>query len=114
MKISEIINVTRTWRKQKQVQFCENVLLTIPLSIRGILSENAKTDKSKLEVIKWLNELTHRVQHLILEFNSGSKNDIIQQVEQNVKQYAKENPDAKPELYGIIRFAYEKTELNSQ
>ena len=109
MKVSEIIKVVKTWSNERQAQFCEWILLTTPLSIRGILADNSMIDTNKLDAIKLLNEFMHRRQYSIIEFSAGLKNDIIQMIEDDARLYAKQNSDAKTELVGIIRFAYAKT-----
>lgn len=105
MNLPGIIKVIRICSKEKQIQFCENIFLAIPFSIRGILSENDRTGRNKVEVIKQLNEFTYRMQYLILELSSGSENNgITQKIDENVKLYAKENIEAKAELHGIFPF----------
>jgi hypothetical protein len=81
----------------------------LPLAIRGIGSDTSMAAEDKLEAIKWLNELTHRIQNIISEFNTSSENNMVSSLVENITFLGQQNETAKAEIDGIVKLAYEKT-----
>ncbi len=110
MNLSEIIAAAGAWSNERQLTFCDHILGTISLSIRHIWSDQSSTAEDKIEAMKWLNEFTHRVQNIVVAFETSLANTIIQDLDENIKFYANENATVGAVLHGIIKLAYEKTE----
>jgi len=64
---------------EHKILFIELLLSDLTVMNRGIRSDESTTDKSKLESLKWSNELSHRIWNMLFElrrnedFESGKK-----------------------------------------
>jgi hypothetical protein len=92
-----------------RLYFYEKLALNITISVRAIWSDEGYTDTEKIEAMKWLNEIQHRIVSKIsverLTLHEWKESDIIDMIE----CYVKFCPFIGSHITYAIRVSYEKT-----
>jgi len=91
---------------EQRLHFYELFAHNLTISIRSIWSDSVITDAEKLDQIKWVNEIMHRITskiyHLRLNQNTMSDSDTWQTIEHWVSQ----NPAIGDEVTFAIMYSY--------
>jgi hypothetical protein len=106
--VSLISNLSQLQR----VSFYERLAHNITIAIRAIWSDETMTDTAKIQTMKWLNEIQHRVVTKIsverLVLHEWKESDMIRMIE----ECTKECPSIGSEITWAIKASY-KTTINN-
>lgn len=110
MTLKEIISDAKKWSKREQIEFCRFISQNITIAIRSIYSYSDKTDKEKVEAIRWINEFHHRINNVKFKIERViSKEDNIKLIGEHTKFYANQNQIVKGEMSAVLRLSYNAT-----
>ena len=75
----------------QRICFYESLAHSLTISIRSVWSDNDLSDKEKVDRMKWINEISHRVINRIVdlryEHSAWSDLDMWEEIKHNVKQH---------------------------
>ena len=77
MKIKEVLEAVKNWHSFAQIEFFHKITLLITIAIRDIIENEHTTEISKLDAIKWLNEIHQRIINQITVIKSGGLKDEL-------------------------------------
>lgn len=113
MTLSKVISDVKKWSIKEQSEFCRFISQNITVAIRSIYSRPNKTDKEKLEAVRWINEFHHRINNIKFRIEKViSKEDNIESISGHIKFYANQNQILKGELSEVLRLSYEAAARN--
>jgi hypothetical protein len=69
--VAETINEVATWPVEQKVLYCDILLAELTVVNRGIWSDENLDDPKRVDMLKWTNELAHRVWNLKWRLNRG-------------------------------------------
>lgn len=91
---------------EERIRFYEILAHDLTVSGRGIWSDEDFTDSQKLEGLKWLNEIMHRVvmkaAYLRLQKNTMSESDSWE----DIKHWVSLCPEIAKYVEGALKFSY--------
>ena len=101
---------------QKKIRFLEVFLFYCTIAARGIWSDDTRSDAEKLEALKWLNELSHRIWNLLFELQQGEDDDNTRRLYENLKFYGDQSLLLRSHLWPTILNSFErfKNKINNQ
>lgn len=92
--------------EEERIRFYEILAHNLTVSVRGIWSDENLTDSQKLEGLKWLNEIMHRVvmkaAYLRLQKNTMSESDSWE----DIKHWVSLCPEIDKHVESAIKFSY--------
>ena len=74
-----------------KIIFIDELLFSFTITARGICSEVLSTDAEKLEALKWLNELVHRIWNLRFDIQQDNYKDFGNRLFDNFKFHCEES-----------------------
>lgn len=96
---------------EERLKFYEILAHTLTVSVRAIWSDEALTDSEKVESLKWLNEIMHRVTMksalLRTHKNTYSESDSWE----DIKHWVSCCPDIERVVEWALRFSYDTCRL---
>lgn len=101
------INETEEWlslrsRKEK-IFFTDLLLANITTMNRAIWSDERTDSETKIDCLKWSNELVHRIGNLSFESKMGNDESFASDLIHNVKQYASESKELAGHLGATMK-----------
>jgi hypothetical protein len=90
-QFQEILDDLQTLTRLDKIRFLEALLFCFTIAGRGIWSDDRLPESEKVEGLKWLNELTHRVWHIRFELQEGECKDSIERLYGNLKFYREQS-----------------------
>ncbi|AXT54639.1 hypothetical protein D1815_02305 [Aquimarina sp. AD1] len=86
---------TALWLSSKSIEdkiiFSELLLSDMTVMNRVIWDDPKSTDKTKVECLKWSNELAHRVWNTLFELKRGEDNNSDKSLIDNISFYGKQS-----------------------
>lgn len=92
---------------QDKIKFIEALLFHFTLTGRALWSDVKLTDTEKVEGLKWLNELSHRIWNVKLELMQGIDDNSSKRLYENMKFYSEQSISLRPHLVPTLLGAYE-------
>ena len=75
----------------QRIRFYESLAHSLTISIRSVWSDDNLSEKEKVDRIKWINEISHRVINRIIDLryqpSTWSDLDMWEMIKHNVKQH---------------------------
>jgi hypothetical protein len=92
---------------EERIRFYEILAHNLTVSVRGIWSDDDLTDSNKLDCLKWLNEILHRVVMkaalLRLKKNTWSESDSWE----NINHWISLSPEISRHVEWALKTSYE-------
>lgn len=92
---------------QDKKLFLELLLFSFTISARGIWSDELPSDRDKVEALKWLNELNHRIWNIRFELEEGVDSDSISRLYENLKFYGEQSALLRQHVMPTLLSAFE-------
>lgn len=106
-KFDDLIDELSLFSDPDKVLFCELLIFQFTLTNRGIWSDIKLQDKEKVDAMKWLNELSHRIWNIIFDLKNNKGDDSISRLYENIKFYSGQSDFLKMHLGPTILAALE-------
>ena len=74
-----------------KLRFLEELLFYFTISSRGIWSDETVSEFEKVEALKWLNELYHRIWNIRFELQREESNDSITRLYDSMKFFGEQS-----------------------
>ncbi|MBS9462042.1 hypothetical protein KIM67_06440 [Flagellimonas sp. 389] len=103
LKLSELVKWLSTKSIKDKILFNELLLSNLTTMNRVIWSDENTDDKSKIDSLKWSNELAHRVWNIIFELKLNSDNELENELGENIHFYAKKSTELAGHLATITK-----------
>lgn len=101
LKLSELIKWLSTKSIEHKILFNELLLSNLTVMNRAIWSEEHTDDQSKLESLKWSNELSHRIWNILFDLRRNEDKESENKLGENISFYAKQSGDLAGYLSAI-------------
>ncbi|WP_299438277.1 hypothetical protein [uncultured Aquimarina sp.] len=103
---------TVLWLSSKSIEdkiiFSELLLSDMTVMNRAIWNDPESTDKTKVECLKWSNELAHRIWNLIFELKRGKDNNSEKSLANNIRFYGKQSKKLARHLGATVNETIER------
>lgn len=100
-------NLIGELNEQERIRFYEDLAHNLTVSVRGIWSDNKLTDRERVERMRWINEIMHRVvmksAYLRTKRNKYSETDSWE----DIKHWVAQSPDLGTSVEWAIERSYE-------
>lgn len=103
LKLNELINWLSTKSTEDKILFNELLLSNLTIMNRAILSDEITDDQTKVESLKWSNELAHRIWNILFDLKRNENKDPEKSLGENIKFYANQSSDLAGHLGAIIK-----------
>ena len=91
---------------EERISFYEILAHNLTVAVRGVWSDEDLTDSQKLECLKWINEIMHRVvmkaSYLRLQKNKYSETDSWEDIKHWISVY----PEIDSHVEWALKFSY--------
>jgi hypothetical protein len=105
-RIAELLRQLETKDRGARARFYERLGFNLTISIRSIWSNPNTTDTEKIEAIKVVNELSHRIFHWIWKLRTAEKELLDVECFADIKSYGQENNIAAGEIGAALDHTY--------
>jgi len=100
------------WLSTKSVDdkklFNKLLLSNMTVMNRAIWNDHTTSDPTKIECLKWSNELAHRVWNLIFELEEGIDNESEIKLADNIKFYQQQSSEFSGHLAATFKSTLER------
>ncbi|NML20872.1 hypothetical protein HHL16_08300 [Pseudoflavitalea sp. G-6-1-2] len=110
-KLERIFSDLRDFPTSIKRLFLETLLFNFTITSRAIHSDESQTEKEKLDALKWLNELTHRIWNIRSTLDEKQSDDCILRLDENLKFYAGMSNHLNNNLTATLFLTYETTKI---
>jgi len=93
LKLSELIKWLSTKSIEHKILFNELLLSDLTVMNRAIWSDDNTDGNSKIESLKWSNELSHRIWNITFDLKRGEDNESENKLGENINFYAKQSKE---------------------
>lgn len=91
---------------EERIRFYEILAHNLTVSVRGIWSDDKLTDSQKVECMKWINEIMHRVvmksAYLRMDRNKYSETDSWE----DIKHWVAQSPELETSVEWALEMSY--------
>ena len=94
----------------EKLKFFDNLLFVFTIAGRAIWSDETATDEAKLDALKWLNELTHRIWNI--RFDIEEQQNAIHLLREVMQEHAGHSPLLRQQLIPSFLIAFESFQTN--
>lgn len=101
LKLSELIKWLSTKSIKHKILFNELLLSDLTVMNRAIWSDENTNDNSKIESLKWSNELSHRIWNITFDLKRDLDNESENKLGENLNFYAKQSKEFAGHLGAI-------------
>ncbi len=101
LKLNELIKWLSTKSIEHKILFNELLLSDLTVMNRAIWSDESTDDNSKIESLKWSNELSHRIWNIIFDLKRNEGNESENKLGENINFYAKQSKELAAHLSAI-------------
>jgi len=105
-RIAEILNKLGTKDREAKLRFYERLAFNMTICVRSIWSNPKTTDGEKIEAIKTINELSHRIFNWIWKLRRTEEELIDAECFSDIKSYGQENSIAAGEIGAALNLNY--------
>jgi hypothetical protein len=105
-RFTELLINLKTKDREVRVRFYEQLAFNMTICIRSIWSNPNTTDEEKIEAIKVINELSHRIFHWIWKLRRTEEVLIDGERFSDIKSYARQNNIAAGEIGAALNSSY--------
>lgn len=102
LKLSEFINWLSTKTIEHKILFNELLLSNLTIMNRAIWYDENTNEQSKLESLKWANELSHRIWNITFDLKRNEDNKSENRLGENINFYAKQSKQLAGHLSSTI------------
>lgn len=92
--------------EEERISFYEILAHNLTVSARGIWSDERRTDSQKLEALKWLNEIMHRVVMKAAYLRVGKNKYSESESWEGIKHWVSLSPDLAEPVELALKFSY--------
>ena len=93
---------------EEKIMFNELLLSDMTVMNRAILDDPETTDKTKIECLKWSNELAHRIWNLLFDLKRGEDDNSENTLAENINFYRKQSKELAGLLGATIKGTIER------
>ena len=105
---SDIFAKTATeWNIKNKAQFLEKFLFGLTIMNRAIWSDQSYSESEQLNMLKWSNELNHRVWNLLHELNRNEDRESISRLMENINFSCQNSAELNGHLGANLKNCYE-------
>lgn len=94
----------------EKIAFIQRLLFNITVMNRAMWSDDQTTDKTKVESLKWSNELSHRVWNILYELKRGKDDNSENKLVSTFAFCAKQSNELAKHLGATIKMTVERCE----
>ncbi|UKN03477.1 hypothetical protein K6119_08115 [Paracrocinitomix mangrovi] len=102
------IKTASDWNLENKIKFCEKFLYQLAITNRAIWSDDSYLNEQKIEMLKWSNELNHRVWNILLELKRGEDKNSMTRLIENLKFSGQQAADLHGHLGANLKLSFEK------
>ena len=106
-KLEQLFFQVSTWTQSEKSRFYRSLSLNMTIAIRSIWSDDTLADQEKIERIKWINEVHHRLINHMADLAHEKPLERDSDVWEMVQDYAQECPAIKGQLGQAIVSAFD-------
>jgi len=103
---------TVLWLSSKSIEdkiiFIELLLSDMTVMNRAIWDDPESTDKTKVECLKWSNEVAHRIWNLLFELKRGKDNNSEKSLADDISFYGKQPKKLAGQLGATVNGTIER------
>lgn len=103
MSLTELENWLSSRSIEQQTLFAQLLLSNLTIMNRAIWDDDKTTDKSKVDSLKWSNELAHRIWNVLFDFKGNSNKNGANRIVGNIKFYASQSQELAGHLVTISK-----------
>ena len=104
--LQEVLDEFFKLQPKEKMLLLDDILFSFTISGRGIWSDDEPSDKEKVEALKWLNELSHRIWNIKHELTQGEDKDSSVRLFENLKFYGEQSALLQVNIVPAILLAY--------
>ena len=93
--------------EEQRLHFYEVLAHNLTVAIRGVWSDSSITDTEKVDRIKWINEILHRVTAKVWVLRLKTHEWTEEDVGQMIRGYVGENEGIKEEVFWAVNRSYQ-------
>lgn len=108
MTLKETISWLSVKSIEEKIMFNELLLSDMTVMNRAIWDDPETTDKTKIECLKWSNELAHRVWNLLFELKRGEDDNSENRLADNINFYRKQSDELAGHLGETLKGAIDR------
>jgi len=108
MTLKETISWLSVKSIEEKIMFNELLLSDMTVMNRAIWDDPETTDKTKIECLKWSNELAHRIWNLLFELKRGEDDNSENTLSDNVNFFRKQSDELAGHLGATITGTVER------
>ena len=108
MTFPEAIDWLSTKTIEDKILFNKLLLSNMTIMNRAIWDDHITSDVTKIECLKWSNELAHRVWNLIFELETGIDNRSEIELADNIKFYQQQSRELSGHLAATFKSTLER------
>ncbi|MEQ9376066.1 MAG: hypothetical protein RIG68_12855 [Imperialibacter sp.] len=108
MIFKELIERLSGKSTEEKILFTKLLLSGMTIMNRAIGDDNMISDKSKVETLKWSNELAHRIWNVLFELERGNDDESASRVAENIKFYQQQSGELAAHLNTTIKATIDK------
>jgi hypothetical protein len=97
-KFQEAFDEFNSLEIRNKIEFLEELLFYFTLTSRAIWSDIKLTDTEKVDGLKSLNELSHRIWNIKFELQQGNENNSTTRLYDNMKSYSEQSESLRAHL----------------
>lgn len=103
----DFLNLIGALSDEERISFYEVLAHNLTVSVRSIWSDDHLTDGQKVERLKWVNEIMHRVVMKSALLRVGKNQFTESDSWEDIKHWVSLSPEIDTEVEWALRFSYE-------
>ncbi len=107
---SDLVNLLSDKTTDYKIKFVDYLLFEITIMNRAIWSDNVYSDSEKVDLLKWSNELTHRLWNLSFDLKRNGTTDFLVRFKEHIDFYRKQSKELSKHISATLIGAIEKNE----
>jgi hypothetical protein len=108
MTFQEAIDWLSTKATKDKVLFTKLLLSDLTVMNRAIWDDNTTSNETKIECLKWSNELSHRIWDLLFELENGQDDQPVTKLAENLKFYQQQSKELSGHLAATFKGTIER------
>jgi hypothetical protein len=105
-KVSDLLKYVKQLDSAKKLEFYDRLGFNLTIAVRSIWSNPVTSDKEKIEAIKIVNELSHRVFNWMWKLRDGDQTFEDSNCFSVIEDYARQNREAAGEIAEAFKSSY--------
>ena len=92
---------------EERIRFYEILAHNLTVVVRGIWSDEKLTDKQRVERMKWLNEIMHRIVMKSAYLRIGRNRDSEADTWEGIKHWVAQSPELGSDVEWTLKLSYQ-------